>query len=316
MWSTKSTHPHGKEVFQVKNSTRSRCPRQRRTGSKLSRIMNAHFECVLNRNTAGPFQHRQPYHTPKHQSNSRRSPVRHLCLVCRHLGYKGVDETWAEYVAVDAANAYRIPEGLSFTIASLAEPTAVCYQSFQRARLCNDSSILIIGDRPFGFLHAIIARALGAQSILLAGHHDQRLRRIAENTYAETCNTHRESLEQALAKVTRGPGADIVIEATGSGAAASMGLQALRPRGTMVIFSYVWKPQVLDLAAIHMKELNVIGACRSLECFEPSLDLIREGKIEPGALLDKEFSLNEPEKAMFFLQKHKSNTFKVIFTRV
>lgn len=47
-----------------------------------------------------------------------------------------------------------------------------------------------IGDGPFGFLHAQIARAKEAGVIIVAGHYDNRLERIAAATGATACNTH------------------------------------------------------------------------------------------------------------------------------
>ena len=90
--------------------------------------------------------------------------MEHLCENTRHLGGFGCAGTWAELVAIDAANAYRLPERVSFAAASLAEPAAVCYESFQRARLERGQSVLVIGDGPFGFLHAQIrTRAVGSK---------------------------------------------------------------------------------------------------------------------------------------------------------
>ncbi len=40
-----------------------------------------------------------------------------------------------------------------------------------------DKNVLVIGDGPFGFLHAWLAGILGAKSVLVMGHHDVRLSR-------------------------------------------------------------------------------------------------------------------------------------------
>jgi threonine dehydrogenase-like Zn-dependent dehydrogenase len=116
-----------------------------------------------------------------------RNGVDHLCINCRHLGDRQVPGGWAEYVAVDAANAYPLGQNVSFLEASLSEPAAVCYESFMRAQLKAGQSVLVIGDGPFGFLHAQLAHTLGAAKVIVAGHHDKRLECIAAVSGALVC---------------------------------------------------------------------------------------------------------------------------------
>ncbi len=242
------------------------------------------------------------------------SGIEHLCLNTRHLGSGGVAGTWAERVVIDACNLYKIPKGVSFTAAALTEPAAVCCQSFRRAGLKAGDTVLVLGDGPFGFLHTQIAFALGAEKVICAGHYDQRLKRIQERTGALVCNTKRDNLERMVREGVPPPGVDIAVEATGSGSAPSLGLKALRPRGTLVVFSYIWKPEALDMGLIHMKELNVLGSCRSHNTFEPCLELMAEGRVETQGLVDLTVQLQDFSMAFLRLADLKADTFKVVFT--
>jgi threonine dehydrogenase-like Zn-dependent dehydrogenase len=216
-------------------------------------------------------------------------------------------------VAIDEVNAHRLPDNISFEAACLVEPAAVCYESFQRAALQPHDKVLILGDGPFGFLHAQIARAKGAGKILVAGHYDRRLQRIADKTGAITCNTHRDDLSRLLEKEIGLPGVDVVIEATGAGGSPNVGIRALRPRGTMVIFSYIWKPEPLEMGLIHMRELNIYGACRSLNAYKQCLDLLGRELISTDVLVDIRVPLADHPSAMSRLASAKAEVFKAIF---
>jgi len=244
---------------------------------------------------------------------SCRHAIGHLCANTRHLGDHETPGGWAEYVAIDAVNAHRIPDGIDFSAACLAEPAAVCYESLMRARLQPRARVLIIGDGPFGFLHAQIARALGAETIVVAGHYDQRLRRIAEHTGAVTCNTHREDLDRVLNRAADSPGIDIAVEATGAGASPNIGIRALRPRGTLIVFSYIWKPEPLEMGLIHMRELNILGACRSLNAYAACLAMMAKGTLNTGALVDLRSPLTDCEKTLQHLAARKADIFKAVF---
>lgn len=241
-----------------------------------------------------------------------RSGIEHLCLNTRHLGNTEIAGAWAEYVAIDAVNAYRIPEGVDFETAALTEPAAVCLESFYRAGFQKGWDVLIMGDGTFGFIHAMIAKILGAEKIIVAGHYDERLGRIKKATDAITCNTHNEDLAVLLKEYIDTAGFDMAIEATGSGPVVNIALNALRPRGTLILFSYVWEPEVMDLGLAHMKELNVLGACRSLGCFERCIELVQSKQLDLGSLIDIKVPLEEIGAAMEKLTTEKSNTFKAV----
>ena len=238
--------------------------------------------------------------------------IEHLCVNVRHLGWLDVPGGWAQYVAIDAANAHRIPDNVDFPAACLVEVLAVCYQSFQRANMREGDTVLVLGDGPFGFLHVQIAKAHGAGIIVVAGHYDERLSRIAAATGAVTCNTHRQELSSVLADKVNSIGVDVAVEATGSGASPNIAIEALRPRGSLVIFSYIWKSEPLAMDMIHLKELNILGACRSLNAYGACLDLLSEGKVNTNALIDMKVSLEACPAAIEKVKTHKKDIFKAV----
>ncbi len=80
----------------------------------------------------------------------------------------------------------------------------------------------------------------------------------------------------------------------------------------MILFSYVWKPEILDLGLLHMKELNVLGACRSLNCFEKCLTMMDKGKLDLNTLIDIKVPLEDVNVAMEKLTNDKKNCFKAV----
>lgn len=236
----------------------------------------------------------------------------HLCLNARHLGDTDIPGGWGEFVAIDAQNSYPIPDSVSFEKAALSEPAAVCLESLLRADFQKGQTVLILGDGTFGYIHAMIAKILGAQQIIVAGHYNERLKRIAEKTGALTCNTHNEKLDEFLKNIGISPGVDLAVECTGATTVPNLGLKALRPRGTLIIFSLVWNPEILDLNLISMKELNVLGSCRSLDCFEQCLKWMEQKQLSINELIDIKVPLEEANAAMETLTKDKKNCFKAV----
>ncbi|MCD6364683.1 MAG: zinc-binding dehydrogenase [Planctomycetes bacterium] len=96
-------------------------------------------------------------------------------------------------------------------------------------------------------------------------------------------------------------------------AAPDVGIATLRPRGTIVIFSYIWQPRAVDMGLIHMRELNVLGSCRSLSAYRKCLDLMATGAIDTGALVDIQAPLEDYVRVFDRLVSDKKNTFKAVF---
>jgi threonine dehydrogenase-like Zn-dependent dehydrogenase len=238
--------------------------------------------------------------------------IEHLCINCRHLGGERAPGGWAQYVPIDGVNVHRMPKNVDMVSASIAEPVAVCLESFLRANMKPRQSVLIIGDGPFGFIHAMIAKALKASKIIVSGHYDNRLKRIAKGTGALICNSHKENLDELIPSQTDGLGVDIVIEASGAGPSPTIGLKALKARGRLVIFSYVWKPEPLDMGLISMKELVIVGSCRSLNCYAVGLKMMSQGKIKAEQLVDLTVPMSDFDKAVETLKKSKQDIFKAV----
>ena len=111
-----------------------------------------------------------------------RQGIGHLCLNFRHLGWGAVAGGWAEYVVIDAVNAHPVAPSVNPSAACLAEPRpsatrvssapgwrrAIACWSWETGRSASSTRRL--------------ARARGAGKIIVAGHHDRRLSRIAAQT--------------------------------------------------------------------------------------------------------------------------------------
>jgi threonine dehydrogenase-like Zn-dependent dehydrogenase len=67
------------------------------------------------------------------------------------------------------------------------------------------------------------------------------------------------------------------------------------------------------MGLIHMKELNVLGACRSLNTFEACVDLMKKKKVNTRILADIVVPFEENMKALDMLKNKKQEVFKAVF---
>jgi threonine dehydrogenase-like Zn-dependent dehydrogenase len=83
---------------------------------------------------------------------------------------------------------------------------------------------------------------------------------------------------------------DVVVEASGSTSGFGMGLDLLRPRGTLVLKSTFHATTEMDTARVVVDEINVVGS----RCgrFGPALDLLKKGAIDVDSLISEEYPLS------------------------
>ncbi|PZR54917.1 alcohol dehydrogenase [Xylanimonas oleitrophica] len=187
-----------------------------------------------------------------------------------------------QVMAVDGLN--RIPDGVGFAEASVAEPFACAINAQELIDTHDGDTVVVVGSGPIGCLHVRLARARGAAKVFLVELSRERLDLAADvvKPDAAICSAETDPVE-AVRELTGGRGADVVITAAASGAAQEQGLQMLAPRGRISLFGGLPKDRptiTLDSNLVHYKELSVWGANGSSpDHNKKALALIADGSV-------------------------------------
>lgn len=103
-----------------------------------------------------------------------RAGLRRHCENCRVLGLQGLNGTWAEYLALPAANLLPVPEGLPEEAAVFGEPLAAALAAAEAAPPVAGGRALVVGDGVLGLLTSWVLALAGAE-VHLAGHYREHL---------------------------------------------------------------------------------------------------------------------------------------------
>lgn len=232
----------------------------------------------------------------------------HLCLNMGHFGLN-LPGTMAEYYRVRQDRVRPIPDTVSFPVAALTEPVCVCLEAMVQAKLLPGSSLLILGDGPFGILMSRLARQFSLGQVVLAGQIDYRL---AFSHAAVRVNTHdTPNPVKSLMDANRGAGYDAAILAVGSRYALMDGMKCLKPRGRMVIFSALPGDTPVDLFNVHLKELEIVGACSDLDMMDQAIPLLNDPSLALHELITHQFSIEAYRQAFHLAEKGKDRALKV-----
>ena len=215
-----------------------------------------------------------------------------VCTNQESMGYH-YDGGFAEYtivpakvLAVDGLN--RIPDGLGFDEASVAEPLACVLNGQELARIGDGDDVVVMGAGPIGCLHVRLARARGAARVFLADINPGRLAMSADRVKPDAAIHGTDLVDQVL-KLTDGRGADAIITAAASGAAQEQALQMAARSGRISFFGGLPKDAPViacDSNLVHYRELTIVGANGSSPDHNArALDLIASGAVPVADLI-------------------------------
>jgi L-iditol 2-dehydrogenase len=206
-----------------------------------------------------------------------------------------------EVLRVDGLN--RIPEGLGFAEASMAEPLACVLNGQELARVGEGDVVVVIGSGPIGCLHVLLARARGASKIILVDINAGRLAEAAAIVKPNlTIASAMTDAVQAVLDATGGRGADVVITAAASATAQEQGLRLLARQGRLSLFGGLAKdsPNItVDSNLVHYRELTIVGVNGSSPAQNKrALQLIASGAVPVHDLITHRMPLADVLEAI------------------
>jgi L-gulonate 5-dehydrogenase len=196
-----------------------------------------------------------------------------FCLIGLHRpgGY-------ADLCVAPEANVHAVPAGLDPVTASFAEPLTIGIHACRRGAVASGEYCLILGAGPIGLAMLEVARLRGARTVV-TDINPERLA-FARELGAETLLAD-DTLLPAVLEQTRGEGADVVLEATGSPKAIESAIDLVAPGARVVIVGLVKKGIGVTLPGLDFtrKEVNVLGSRNSVNCFPEAIALLAAGAV-------------------------------------
>lgn len=193
--------------------------------------------------------------------------------ICHNLKFLGLDTDGAfqQYWNVPAYTLHKLPKTLPLKHAALIEPLAVAVHSTRRARLTKGEDALVIGGGPIGILVALAARRFGA-NVTISEINEHRLKKARELGFT-VLNPLEVDVAARITEATKGKGADVVFEVSGTQPGADLMTAAAATRGRICMVAiHASKPET-DLFRFFWRELELIGArVYEPEDFETSIE--------------------------------------------
>ncbi|MGP4025480.1 zinc-dependent dehydrogenase [Actinomadura sp. 3N407] len=230
-----------------------------------------------------------------------------VCTAQESMGYH-YDGAFAEYMIVPAKvlaveGVNRIPDGVSFAEASVAEPLACVLNGQELAGVGEGDDVVVFGSGPVGCLHVRVARARGAARVFLVEVNAERLGQAAAIVKPDAAiDASVTDVVEEILQRTGGRGADVAITAAASGAAQEQAQRLVAPGGRVSLFGGLPKDDPVisvDANRVHYRELSLVGANGSSPAHNArALDLIGSGRVPVEDLITHRLPLDDLHAAL------------------
>jgi L-iditol 2-dehydrogenase len=248
--------------------------------------------------------------------SERRSPLceycttgdSHQCELYREHGITGLPGGFAEYLTIPAVNAVRLASEVNIADAALAEPLACVVHSTDLLARADARYTLSAGDGrrmrtavvcgagPSGLLFVqYLRRVLGFDGLLLVIEPTAKRRALAERFGADTIDPIAADAADVVRERTQGRGAELVIEASGSGPAFAGLPRLIRKQATVLLYGHGHAGVELSvLNLLQFMEPRLVSPAGASGGFEPdgrptvyvrALRLIESDRIEVAPLI-------------------------------
>ena len=183
---------------------------------------------------------------------------------------------------------------------------------------------LVFGQGVVGLLVTLLLKSAGAEQVLVVDPLEERRRRAVDAGADGACGP--EGLQERVAGVTGGRGADVVVETSGSGAALQSAIDIVATEGMVVVASwYGTKPVTLALGGhFHRGRVRLRSSQvgRSNPELAPRWDNARRmdtvlsllGRLELGQLITHRIPFESASEAYTLLDERPGEALQVIFT--
>ena len=237
----------------------------------------------------------------------------HTCRKLRFLGCPGQAEgCFSEYVVMPVSSCFPLAGKLNSDHGSISEPLAIGVYAVQKAAEINESNIGILGFGPIGMSVMLAAKAMNAGKIFITDKIDERLEIANKEGALSTGNPLKENVVKKIYE-TLPAGLDIVFECCGQQEAFDQAVDVLKPGGKLIVVGIpefdTWS---MNVENTRRKEISIQFIRRQVDCVEPALEMMKNGKIDVQNMVTHRFPFEKTKEAFDLVAGYRDGVMKAM----
>jgi L-iditol 2-dehydrogenase len=170
------------------------------------------------------------------------------------------DGGFAEYAVNNVNTLIAIPDTMSDEEATLVVTAGTAmYGLTELGGLVAGESVAVLGPGPIGLLGVAVARALGANPVILTGTRDNRLAIGRQLGATHTVNVGDSNAVEAVRRISGGKGVDYVLECSGAPDSVNEAVHMVNRGGRVCLAAFPHEAVPVDVAHIVRNNIYLYG---------------------------------------------------------
>ena len=227
------------------------------------------------------------------------------CVICRH-GYQSscvqrefMSTAQASLVCVPLADGTLVatddlpPKQLIPSLLATSDVLGTGWFAADAANVKPGSNVVVVGDGAVGLLAVLSAKQMGAERIIAVSRHASRQKLAREFGATDIVNERGDEGVARIKELTKGIGADSVLECVGTQESMMQAISSTRPGGYI---GYVGVPHgvLLNGEQLFFAHVHLHGGPAPVRRYLPELiKRVLDGKINPGKVFDLTLPLDQ-----------------------
>jgi L-iditol 2-dehydrogenase len=170
------------------------------------------------------------------------------------------DGGFAEFAVNNVNTMVRVPDDMTDEEATLVVTSGTAMYGLDvMGGIIAGEGVVVTGPGPIGLMGVGVAKALGAQPVILTGTRQRRLE-IGKRLGADALvNVNEEDAVEAVQRITRGKGVQYVLECSGAANALNEAARMVNRGGRICLAAFPADPVPVDLAHLVRNNIYVFG---------------------------------------------------------
>jgi L-iditol 2-dehydrogenase len=224
------------------------------------------------------------------------------------------DGGFAEYAVNHINTLVHVPDDMTDEEATLVVTAGTSMYGLDvLGGLIAGEGVAITGPGPIGLLGVAVAKALGADPVILTGTRDRRLDLGKKLGADHVVNARRENAVAAVRRITNGKGVHFVVESSGAPEALNEAAQMVNRGGRICLAAFPQDPVLVDLAYLVRNNIYVFGIRgEGKSATHRAMALMKQKRFDARLIHTHTFSLDELPTAVKYARERIEDAIKVL----
>jgi L-iditol 2-dehydrogenase len=224
------------------------------------------------------------------------------------------DGGFAQYAINNINTLVHVPDGMTDEEATLVVTAGTSMYGLDvLGGLIAGQAVVVVGPGPIGLLGVGVAKALGADPVILTGTRDTRLELGKKLGADYVVNARNEDAVAAVRRITNGHGVQFVLECSGAPNALNEAGQMVNRGGRICLAAFPQAPALVDIAHLVRNNIYVFGIRgEGKSATHRAMALMKHKRFDAKLVHTHSFPLEEVPTALKYARERIEDAIKVV----